>query len=299
MNLATFSPVLFIAAAFTLATILDPLWSNMQRRQSKGVLDMLVGDGKRLFANHFVTKADVYFHNGYYPSIFQQAKADSHLTESAEEHEDEHGKETTEDHAKHAGEHHEGETAEEHAKHAAAPSDAPQDWIEALGRHFFVSQHSHMKNGDAKELLPWFKISAELDPNRIETYTVGAFWLRTSLKKVDEAEQFLRDGWKANPDSYAIIFELGRLYQTDRKDIQRARNLYELALKKWTAQESQKEKPDLFAKEQILAHLVEVEYNLKDYRPCLEHLQQLEPISPYPESVRKTIADVKSKIGAN
>src|ERR1044071_3955971 len=89
MNLATISPILFIAAAFTLATILDPVLSSMQRRQAKGVIDMMVGDGKRLFANHFVTKADVYFHNGYYPSIFQQAKADSHLTEAAEGHEGE------------------------------------------------------------------------------------------------------------------------------------------------------------------------------------------------------------------
>jgi tetratricopeptide (TPR) repeat protein len=287
MNLATISPILFIAAAFTLATILDPIWSSMQRQQAKSVIDLLVGDGKRLFANHFVTKADVYFHNGYYPSIFQQAATESHLTEAAESHEGP----GHEDHDEHAGENH-----NDHEHHEKIPDDKPQDFIEALGRHFFVSQHSHMKNADAKELLPWFKISAELDPNRVETYTVAAFWLRTTLKKVDEAEEFLRQGWKANPDSYAIIFELGRLYEFDRKDAQRARNLFELALKKWDQQEGKKEKSDLYMREQILAHLVEVESQLKDYQACLRHLEQLAPISPYPDTIRKHIEDIKSKL---
>jgi tetratricopeptide (TPR) repeat protein len=313
MNLATISPLLFVAAAFTLATILDPIWSGMPRREAKSVIDLAVGDGKRLFANHFVSKADVYFHNGYYPTIFQQAKEESHLTASAEshdgaghdEHHDDHANETPEEHAKHAGQpdehgHHEGETPEEHAKHSGAnPGDQPQDFLEAFGRHFFVSQHSHMKNADAKELLPWFKIAAELDPTRIETYTVTAFWLRTELKRVNEAEEFLREGWKANPDSYAIIFELGRLYENDRKDDQRARNLFEIALKKWNAQESQKEKPDMFGLEQILANLVETEYRLGDYRACLQHLEQLAPISPYPETIRKHIGDVKAKLAGS
>ncbi len=308
MNLATISPILFVAAAFTLATILEPIWSGMQRRQSKSVIDMMVGDGKRLFANHFLTKADVYFHNGYYPSMFQQAKADSHLTESAESHEGaghddhDHANETPEEHAAHAGksdEHHEGETPEEHAKHSGEnPGDHPQDFLEAFGRHFFVSKHTHMKNADAKELLPWFRIAAELDPNRVETYTVTAFWLRTELKKIDEAEEFLREGWKANPDSYAIAFELGRLYESDRKDDPRARNLFELALKKWNQQERHKEKPDMFGLEQILANLVETEYRLKDYRACLEHLRQLEPISPYPDTVRKHIEQTKAVLAA-
>jgi tetratricopeptide (TPR) repeat protein len=293
MNLATFSPILFLAGAFTLATILDPIWSGMQRQQAKSVIDLLVGDGKRLFANHFVVKADIYFHNGYYPSMFRQAHMDSHLAESAESHE--HG-----DHDEHEHEHESAAATDgsekPHDRHERAVSDEPQDFLESFGRHFYVSTHSHMKNADAKELLPWFKISAELDPNRPETYTLAAFWLRTQLHKVDEAESFLRQGWKANPNSYAIIFELGRLYETDRKDFQRARNLFELALKKWNEQEPKKAKPDAYMLEQILGHLADTEYQLKDYPNCLKHLQLLEPISPQPAAIRKQIADVQSKL---
>jgi tetratricopeptide (TPR) repeat protein len=282
MNIATISPLLFLLASFTLATVLEPIWSGMERQQAKSVIDMLVGDGKQLFASYFVTKADVYFHNGYYPSIFDQAaKTDSHLSEAAEEHEDhdEHGA-----HDEHGHDH-------EHEKAREAT-----DWIEQFGRHFFVSEHSHIKSGNADELLPWFKISAELDPHRVETYTVAAFWLRTTLKKVNEAEEFLREGWKANPDSYAILFELGRLYESDRHDHERARNLWELALKKWDEQEKGKEHPDTFAREQILAHLVDVEYKTGDWRRCLQYLEQLAPISPHPEDIRKQIDDVKTKL---
>jgi tetratricopeptide (TPR) repeat protein len=296
MNLATVSPILFIAAAFTLATVLDPLWSGMQRRQAKGAINMMVGDGKRLFANHFVIKADAYFHNGQYPSIFRQAREESHLTQAAES-ETHHEGHAHDDHSQcdHDGD---GKPDGDGKQKAAASLNDPQDFIEKFGNYFWVSKHSHMKERDAKELLPWFRISAELDPTRVETYTVAAFWLRNTLKKPNEAEQFLREGWKANPDSYEIVFELGRLYEKDRKDIQRARSLFELALKKWDARESQKEKPDLYGRERILANLVEVEYALGDFRLCLDHLLQLEPISPYPDSIRNTIADVKSKLAA-
>lgn len=296
MNLATISPLLFLLGAFTLATVLEPKWSGMQRQQARSVIDLLVGDGKRLFADYFVQKADVYFHNGYYPSIFDQLpnKGGSHLTESANAH---HAGETPEEHAAHAGKEDEHDDHDE-KRHEAEMNflGDSRDFIEAFGRNFFISKHAHMKNAESKELLPWFKISAELDPHRVETYTVAAFWLRSSLKKVDEAEEFLREGWKENPESYAILLELGKLYEADRQDYDRARNVWELALKKWDAQERGKEHPDLFAREQILAHLVELEAQHGDLSRCLAYLRQLEPLSPHPETIRKHIADIQAKL---
>ena len=47
--------------------------------------------------------------------------------------------------------------------------------------------------------------------------TTAAFWLRTQLHREDEAVRFLREGWRANPDSYAILLELGRLFYQNRK----------------------------------------------------------------------------------
>src|SRR5262245_7354202 len=58
---------------FTLATILQLrtlTWSD--RAQADSMLKVLLGDGRRLFANHFFVMADVSFHSGYYPSVFDR-----------------------------------------------------------------------------------------------------------------------------------------------------------------------------------------------------------------------------------
>ena len=43
-----------------------------------------------------------------------------------------------------------------------------------------------LENGREKEILPWLKLSAEMDPHLIDTYTVAAYWLANHLHKVDE-----------------------------------------------------------------------------------------------------------------
>src|SRR6187402_2954820 len=48
-------------------------WTNPTR--PSGAFTKLLGEGRRLFANQFITMADVYLHSGYYPSIFDQANA--------------------------------------------------------------------------------------------------------------------------------------------------------------------------------------------------------------------------------
>ena len=54
----------------------------------------------------------------------------------------------------------------------------PRDWIERFGRHFIITEHTHLQGAKEREILPWLRISAELDPQKIETYTVAAYWLR-------------------------------------------------------------------------------------------------------------------------
>ena len=53
--------------------------------------------------------------------------------------------------------------------------------------------------------MPWLQISQELDPHRVDTYLVTAYWLRNRMHKVNEAEQFLREGLRANPGNAAIL----------------------------------------------------------------------------------------------
>ncbi len=62
-----------------------------------------------------------------------------------------------------------------------------RDWIDAFGRHFIPNRHTHLDEGgpaddlsgskEVREILPWLKLSAELDPENVKTYVVTAFWL--------------------------------------------------------------------------------------------------------------------------
>ena len=56
-----------------------------------------------------------------------------------------------------------------------------------------ITEHTHLEGGNEREILPWLRLSAELDPQRVETYTVAAYWLR-AVGKMVEAEHFLREG---------------------------------------------------------------------------------------------------------
>src|SRR5262245_55141947 len=81
------------AASFALATTLQPLAMTWSQSGQDNILKVLMGDGRRLFANHLFTKADVYLHSGYYPSIFDKTAQphENHVTGHEDE---EHEKET-------------------------------------------------------------------------------------------------------------------------------------------------------------------------------------------------------------
>ena len=270
--------VLLLAFSFSVATVLQPRVNRWdERKSSDNVFKVLLGDGRRLFAEHYFTKADVYFHSGYYPTIFDRKpgpKDNRHMTEEeghASSHEEEHEKEFD-------------------------FLGKPRDWVERFGRHFIISEHTHLAGGNEKEMLPWLKLSAELDPNRVETYTVAAFWLRKKLGNVVEAERFLREGLRNNPNSYEVLFSLGSLYIENLQQTNRARNVWELALRKWNEQAKQDKKPDPFEFEQItvnLAHLEEEQGNLK---AAIDYLEQAKQVSPSPQALEAQIQDLKKRL---
>lgn len=269
-----------LVACFTLATTIQPrtqAWSG--RAKSGNVLKVLLGDGRRMFANHFFEQADISFHSGYYPSIFdrREPSGKSAMASGKDEH-DEHDEEA-------------------HEK-AMAFLGQPRDWIEAFGRHFRVTEHTHLARGQEREILPWLRLSAELDPQRVDTYTVAAYWLREKLGKVKEAEEFLREGQRNNPDSYEILFELGQLYRESLHDSDRARNIWGLALRKWNAQESGKAKPDLLLLEQITVNLARLEEEAGRYERAIELLELGKRSSPNPAALQKQIDELREKLAA-
>ena len=261
---------LLTVSAFSLATALQPrtlAWA--EGKDSDNLMQVLLGDGRQVLANHMFVQADVYFHSGYYPSVFDQTSAPTnaqHMT-----HEDVKG-----DAAGHDPDH-EGESAghheeEEHEK-AMSFQTHPMDWVERFGRRFAITEHTHLSNGKEREMLPWLRLSAALDPHRVETYTVASYWLRGRLGKPKEAEQFLRDGLAANPSSYDILFELGRLYHENYHDNGRARNVWESAMRRWMEVEARKPDPDLQALGRITSRLARIEEDDGHYARAIELLQ--------------------------
>jgi tetratricopeptide (TPR) repeat protein len=272
--------LLFLAAGtFTLATIVQPFAGQWSRGgNSAGVLEVLLGDGRRLFARHFFVKADITFHSGYYPSIFDQAQAPAdsgHMNADETE-----------------GHHNEAEEA--HEKQMSFLG-GPQDWIEGFGRNFMVTQHSHLEGGKEREMLPWLRISADLDPQRVETYTVGAFVLRRKLGKINEAEQFLREGLRANPDSYEILLELGRLYHEDLHDNVRARNVFLLALRRWQEQQDANKHPEPPLRGRIALNLARLEESEGHLEAAIAALEIVKATSPQPKTIQQQIDELKQK----
>lgn len=269
-----------LVLTFCLATMIHPTMTALHARNPRydDPLASLMGDGRKLFANHFYVKADAYFHSGFYPSIFDNRESHQtpHMAEDAGVVE---GRNTGD---------------EEHFLGQAS------NWIDRHGRKHFPSVHTHLgddspdghKNVE-REILPWLRLSAELDPNKTETYTVAAFWLRRTGSGF-EAEQFLREGLKLNPDNVEILFELGRC-RFDAKDSSRARNLWELAWNRWQEQELGKplEDQNRFLASQILIHLAVLESREANRERCLQWLERLVPLKSDPTEIQKRIVEVR------
>ncbi len=274
------SPLLLLALlltiCFTLATRIEPRAAAWSRRdKSNNVFSVLFGDGRRLFANQFFTMADVYFHSGYYPSIFDKSG-------------------------------HESEVVAESHGHKDAPEDEknedflgkPKDWIDAFGRNFRITKHTHLEHGNEREILPWLRLAADMDPQMIDTYTVGAFYLREHLNRPQEAEAFLREGLRNNPDSCEILFELGRVYYESDHDPDRARNVWQLAVQKFIKLPSQTQKDDRITFEAITVNLARLEENAGHLAQAVNWFQAAQAVSLAPGVLQKQIDDIKKKMAA-
>jgi tetratricopeptide (TPR) repeat protein len=286
-----------LVLAFSLSAWVDPRVTREGERYSGNALEVMLGEGRRMFANHLAVKADVYLHSGFYPSIFDQAAAaeqrEKAAAESAEAHVHTEDCEHDHDH-EHLHEHGEESLPEGH-KCDTSFMGQPQDWIERFGRNFIVTEHKHLEGGKAREILPWLKLAAELDPQRVETYAVGAYWLRVDQKRSDQAERFLREGLKANPQSHELYFELGRLHYESHDDVPRARNLLQHAYRLWQQNEGNKEEPDRQSFLGITVRLGKLEHEAGNPEKAIQWLTLAKALSPSPDSLQKQIDEIRSE----
>jgi tetratricopeptide (TPR) repeat protein len=273
-----------MACAFTLLTAIFPrflAWAD-EGGAGKSLVASIMGDSRALFANQLFTKGDVYMHSGYYPTIFDTKKLHAPKDGSKPE-----------DHAAH-----------KHDENGRCLTDEgetdilgkPLDWIDRFSRNFYITEHSHLEQGQQREMLPWLKFAAEMDPHQIDTYTVASFWLRTSLKKPKEAEEFLREGLRNNPSNPELLLELAKVYHDDYHNIDHARNLLEMAEHEWDKQEAPKANPDMLLLEQIVGRLADLEFKAGRYERALVHYTRLRDLSPAPKVIEEHIRKTQERI---
>ncbi len=274
---------------FGLAAGLQPRFQALEdrRHQSDDFFNLLLGNSSRMFANSFYVKADAYYHSGYYPTIFDNNAAfkTPHMAEDTG-------------------------TVVSHNTHDEAMESSfmgpPRDWIDAFGRHFMPNRHTHLDEGgptddlstssDVREILPWLKLSAKLDPDNIQTYTVTAYWLRIRMHKDKEAEQVLREGLRNNPQSYEILFELGRLYNESYHETDRARNVWELAVRYWLKLTPGEQEENKLLFEEITTNLGQLEEKAGNYPQAMNWYQAAQKVSLTPGELQKLIDGVQKKM---
>jgi tetratricopeptide (TPR) repeat protein len=285
-HVAQYSLLLLLTLCFCFATDLTAWFQKWagNRADSSNLMEIAMGDARRLFANHFFVKADVYFHSGFYPSIYdnKQSFKTPHLAEDS------------------------GAMRGQNTGDEATFLGPPRNWIDRFGRQFFPSAHTHLTEGgangkekevEAREILPWLKLSSELDPKRVETYAATAYWLRR-IGKVKEAEDFLHEGLRQNPGSPLLLLDLGRLYRESRSDRDRARNVWEAGLRNLEKANDGQDSKDpkdqnKFVREQLLAALAKLEQESNHPDKALALLERLKLISPNPEAVSDWINDIQ------
>ena len=278
--------VALLVSCFGLAAHLQPQFQAWRGSRASGdIFNVVLGDSRRMFANSFYVKADEYYHSGYYPTMFDDNAAfqTTHMAADTgavndKNHGDEHG--------------------------FLGP---PRNWIDAFGRNFFPDRHTHLDEGGAaddlsgsenvREILPWLKLSADLDPDNVQTYTVTAFWLRMRMNNVKEADAVLHEGLRNCPDSYDILFELGRLYYESYHDLDRARNVWEEGVRLWLKLDPDARKDNRLVMEQLTTHLAKLEEDKGNLPHALEWLQAAQKVSGTPDVIGQQINRLKGKLG--
>jgi tetratricopeptide (TPR) repeat protein len=277
--------VVLLLGCVGLAASLDRWFMGWQgnRATNFNPLKIAIGDSQKVFAGHFYRKADVYFHSGMYPSIFDNNESfkTAHIGEDA------------------------GATGSKNQGDEAMYLGQPRDIIDRFSRNFIPARHTHLDEGgvegdlgdksEVREILPWLKLAQELDPEDPLTYTVTAYWLRRKMGKTHEAELLLREGLKNLPDHPALLFELGRILFESNHDLLHARNVWRHAADEWQKQEETKADPDTFILEQIQTHLAKLEEDAGNVSLAISYWEQAKVHSPEPEAIQERINELRQK----
>ena len=100
---------------------------------------------------------------------------------------------------------------------------------DSLGR-VYEQGDAHFHKGEYSHVVNLYRIVTQGDPHNVEAYGVSA-WLLWSTDRGDQAIDMLKQGVKANPDTYYMYDEIGTHYWIRLRDAATALPYYEQAVK--------------------------------------------------------------------
>jgi len=279
--------VALLVFCFGIAANLQPQFTSWRGSRADGdVFKILLGESSKMFANEFFVKADEYYHSGFYPTIFDDNEAfkTAHMAEDT------------------------GAVSSRNHGEEESFMGPPRNWIDAFGRHFLPDRHTHLDTGgpsddlstsdEVREILPWLKLSTDLDPQNVQNYTVTAYWLRERMHKPDAAHEVLLEGLQENPGSCDILFELGRLYAESDHDTNRALNVWNAAVRNWHPVKGSDDvvAANNFIYEKITTQLGETERNAGHWRRAIDWFEKAKSVSRTPDALQDLIDETRQQM---
>ncbi len=182
---------------------------------------------KKLVAHECWIQADVYLHQGLMHEYDGEHDDKHELFHDLYEEDHQH------DHDRDVDHNHDGDECPFCGHHHH--KEVKQNPFVPYNRCDFANT-KHKTELDDKELLPWLRLTAYMDPHLTKAYAVGGHWLAWRLGKASEAIEFLDEGLGYNPGAPDILAELGLVYfdangNFGTRDVEKALEAFNAAIK--------------------------------------------------------------------
>lgn len=237
----------------------------------KDMLYKMLGDARKILSRQSYVNADVYYHGGIYKKDYGACKHIEHISSHSTD---------SQEHADHREAFHKGSKPTGLSKLNILPR---------IGELIGITEHIHLYGEREKELLPWFYYAVRLDPNNVDAYVIGGYWIGSRLNKPEEAIKFLKEGATHNPGAWDIYNELGHIYLIVKKDYANALTNFKKAYALLTDDNS-----DKFDKRQICSFLAACYEKLGDIDNAVEFYREVLILFPDDPAVTKKINSLLS-----
>lgn len=241
----------------------------------KDMLYKILGETKKLLSDYADLRGDEYFHGGIVAT----------------------GENKCEEMTRIVADHKEGRHEDPHYHEPPHKDDKETSDISRLnilfrlGEIIHITEHIHLHGEDEKEVLPWFYYAVRLNPENIDAYVIGGYWIGQRLHRTDEAIKFLEEGLSHNPDSWQIYTLLGETYFINNKDYKHALANFQKSYDLLTDENS-----DKYNKREVYTFIASSYERLGKTDKAIEFYRKTLNLFPQDKSLQKKVNSLLSKI---